>query len=373
MNRIRRGAFRAAGVFLLTALTALTPLHTVQAQESPAAVKDGPSQPQVLSYTARYAKATELARILKELMGERSQRMVAIAVDDRTNAIVVTATSARDIEFVSRILRELDRAGADASSPERKLQVFPLRNADLDGPLEGILKVVFADQNGRFAIDPKRKEVIVFADAKTIQTAAEVIFRLDQAAEQRGPEQVQVRLVWLASGPDLEQPAPVEEAKGANETGKPPADLKGVVDELAKLGVEKPHLIAQLIVNTRVGNPFEMQGRAMLGGMCDLQVTGTVSARPGEKVLGANLPNPSFAVNINLNATRSDVPGGGRRGGGFGAPGPQASLCRLQTGINLRAGTSVVLGMTPTDTLTSVFVVQVLLRPETPAGPPAKR
>jgi hypothetical protein len=49
---------------------------------------------------------------------------------------------------------------------------------------------------------------------------------------------------------------------------------------------------------------------------------------------------------------------GSRGGGGRSA----AQICNLQTQITTPLGHAVVLGVTPTESMTSVFVVQVLRR-----------
>jgi hypothetical protein len=336
MTLMRTEAWRRGGVALVIAVVGLTPLFSraARAQEQKLQTPGGekPAKPQrdTMVLAAKYVKAGDAARILKELLGERAGRDVHFGVDDRTNSVIVSG-SAEDIALLKRILTALDVPHPRPEKDVRQLAVFPLRNTELDRNLEEVLKLIFTDPNDRFALDREHRSVIVYADRDTLHTAEGLLNRLDQAPEKAGVVRAQVRIVWLATG--LPQDAP-----------KPPADLKNVLDELAKIGIEDPRLVSQLIVNTLVNKDFEVQGSGKPDALGDLRVSGMVLDKaPGS--VGLHLPKDTFLLNVNLDATRAGEAKGG--------------VCRLQTSISAPAGHSVVLGLTPTAAMTSVFVVQV--------------
>jgi hypothetical protein len=98
------------------------------------------------------------------------------------------------------------------------------------------------------------------------------------------------------------------------------------------------------------GNAFTMNGSAMLDKPCSLSINGSVLSRAGETpVLDITVIARSLTGNRNGSAV--------------------ATLCQLDTRIAAPLGHSVVLGVTPTEKSTSVFVVQVLAKKEsTPAS-----
>jgi hypothetical protein len=115
-----------------------------------------------------------------------------------------------------------------------------------------------------------------------------------------------------------------------------PEDLKEVLPGLSKLGIDKPRLAAQTLVNVTSGSRFQTRGVAKLDSPCQFSVSGQFT--------GSNEPPK---LHIDIRATRP------------GQPGP-AEICSLQTEISAPLGHLVVLGLTPTEAATSVFVVQVL-------------
>jgi hypothetical protein len=232
---------------------------------------------------------------------------------------------------------------------------------------EALKAAIGLNPTARLAVDRQRKTVILSADQLTIAKVEALLARLeDVQREQREPEAVptelQVRIVWLVSG--LKAPEDPELKSAA--APKPPDDLKDVVAELAKLGIDKPRLAAQTVINTIPNTQFTTQGSAVLDTPCQVSFTGMVSGK-----------KEAPALQIAIQATR-EIPqragGGGFQGGGFqgGRVGmSSAQICNLQTTITTPLGHAVVLGVTPTETMTSVFVVQVLRKePKKPAAKP---
>src|SRR5947207_9174901 len=91
-----------------------------------------------------------------------------------------------------------------------------------------------------------------------------LLARLDSppAARPAATGDVQVRLVWLVNGLAREDAPPL------------PDDLKEVLPGLAKLGIDKPRLAAQTLVNVTPNTEFVAQGVAKLDGPCQFVATG---------------------------------------------------------------------------------------------------
>jgi hypothetical protein len=328
-----------AGLFALAVGAGLLP--------SPA-VAQPPKEPETKPPVPAAAKANELEIVplkhagasgvletLKTLISSdprlESCRFVA---DERTNRAILVYAPAAETAWVKEMIAKLDVPLAD-DSPPGKLTVFPLRQVQPDKDLEKALRLILG-QVGNFSIDPQRKSVIVYSDAKTTEAVGELLSRLEaaQAAaskpEARKPTgDVQVRVVWLVSGPAAKDEAP-----------PPSEDLKDVLPGLARMGIDRPRLAAQALVNVTPGAPFQAKGVAKLGNSCQFIMMGQY---------GGQQEAPELSITITAASQ--------------GERGPPVEIVNLQTIITAPPGHLVVLGMTPTETLTSVFVVQVL-RPD---------
>jgi hypothetical protein len=275
---------------------------------------------------AKFIKARELAHTIQEVLGKTPGHVLSLSADERSNSVVVLA-SREDLALVKDLVSKLDAPPA-RSKPPVSVRVFNLQYTQADAGLARALNMILG---GGFELDQKRNLVIVSGDEKTIDAAQTFIQRLDEpAGTRRAPEPIptQVRLVWLASG------------LTRKEMLKPPEDLKEVVAELAKMGVEEPRLITQMLVTGQSGAEFRVDGVAGHEEPYRLSVYGTVYAEPGV--------NPRLRISIN--ATRAT-----------GKPPTEADrISRLDTEINAPLRHPVVLGMTPTPNSTSVFVVQIL-------------
>jgi hypothetical protein len=285
----------------------------------------------------KHAPAVDVARILQEVYAGKEVR---VAVDERANTVIVGAKEDL-LADAQRLIVILDTEQAQREPARTGTRIFRLANMAADQGLGEILKKVWTPPSGsRFALDPARNCVIASGSPAALQELESVLRELD-VAPARGPgaEELQLRIVWLASDPGR---------KDADLGPPPPDDLKEVVAELARVGVRDPHLVCQMIVNTSPDGVFDMQGSARLETIpCVVNVSGEVAERAG----GAP------GVQIQFEAFRSDEPGGkpDRRAN---AP----AICRLHTGISAPPGHAVVLGVTPTDGKTSAFVVQLLPR-----------
>jgi hypothetical protein len=265
---------------------------------------------------------------LKEVLGARPA--TTFAADDGANTLIVAAP-AEELAKVREIITKVDTPRADTER-HQQLRIFQLRKVEPDRALEAALRLVFgAGAAGNFALDTARKSVIVWADEPTTQAVEALLTRLEDRAPGRPAQDVQVRVVWLVSGPAREDAA------------APPADLREVLPALAKLGIDKPQLAAQAVVSVTPNAQFQAKGVAKVDTPCPFAVTG----RFGDK-------KESPVLEVSIRAARK-------------TPGGEEEVCNLQTEITAPPGHLVVLGMTPTGNTTSVFVVQVSRKD---AGPP---
>jgi hypothetical protein len=317
----------------------------------PAPDNKGAAKVQVHIYSAKNARATELARLVKEVFGgEDSGRNIRTGVDETSNSVVIAAPE-DDLIAIMRFLIKVDERPRPDSEAVQHLKIYPLKYAETDRFLEESLRMLFTNRPGKFTLDRARNQVVLFTDEYTQKLVETLLQRLDQPLD-RGPEkprppaEMQVRIVWLASG------------LARKDAPNPPPDLHAVITELAKVGVEEPRLVSQSIINANTGSEFTTQGLAKLDTSCTLAINGMVLDKPGR----------NMELRISIKATPVVTTQGSGPFAGRG--GPAAQICRLETTITAPLGHSVVLGVTPTETITSVFVVQML--PKKPAPPGAR-
>jgi Bacterial type II/III secretion system short domain len=276
--------------------------------------------------------ALEAAKVVQDLLGTGSSKRMRVIADNRTNSLLVSG-SVRDAALVNRLIELLD-VDRRKQQEQRIVAVVELQNAVPDKGLEEALQLLMDTYgNGGFALDPRRHAVVVQGDEQAIKAARELIARLDQPQEKPRSQEMQIRVVWLASGLERKDMQP------------PPRDLQEVVAELAKIGVDDLRLVSQSLVNATEGNGFTMNGLAMLDKPCSLSINGSVLSRASEAPV----------TDITIIARQQDS--------------AKTVLCQLDTRIAAPLGHSVVLGVTPTEKSTSVFIVQLLAKKgSTPAS-----
>jgi hypothetical protein len=366
-------------------------------KESPPSKDAGPDE--VHSYSLKFVRAAEIKRLLQELVGSAADSPVTITADERTNAVFVKG-SAADIRRAEAIITKIDVAREDVSKPTEvqsialknasatdtqsvlghllggpqgtgvtvvavpannsllvrgtaadiakareiiakldvprddtsarpQLQVFQLQSIEPDEALEEALRLVIKGKRGaNFALDNRRKVLVVSADEVTLKTIETLLAQLKGEWGTGPGADVQVRVIWLISGP------------GRPDEPAAPDDLKEVLPALAKLGIDRPRLAAQTLVNVNPNANFTARGTARLETPCSFDVEGLYSDKKDSPVL-----------EISIVAR------------GMQDRGPvvkQENICNLRTKISAPLGHLVVLGVTPTESTTSVFVVQVL-------------
>jgi hypothetical protein len=300
-------------------------VHPALAQV-PNPVPEGKSS-EVVVFALKHADASKVARMLSQLYNENERTptggprripTLSVTVDDRANSVVIFAPSAR-LDEIKALVAKLDQDVPPNTAGQPTLRVFPLRFAEPDKALESALQLAMTG-NGQFTLDRVRKQIIISTnDDAVLKQVQELLIRLDQAPAERAGADVQVRIVWLVQG-------------RAEEFSAPPDDIKDVLPALAKLGIEKPRLAAQIIVNSTPNSQFRADGTVKLGETAHLSVMGQFLER-----------SDPASLHISIKAS-----------------GNGGEICNLSTEISAPMGHLVVLGVTPTKDMTSVFVVQVL-------------
>lgn len=332
-------------------------LPQARAQQSKQEAKPDQVKPELKIIPLRNARAVDLQNIIVSLLGvevrargfgsgppsSSSPSNFRISADERTNTLVVSGT-AQQIELVEKTVAALDgKLNPDREQSERQIRVFELKQPALAQSMAAALTTIVGER-ARFAVDPARNAIIATGDARTLLEVEAVLVRLDEPPPKPRLQTSQIRVVWLAAGPSQRVPPPPD---GVPQVAppRPPADLKPVVDELTKIGVRELQLVSQSVINVTAGQQFDALGIAVLSvaGIdmpVSLQITGVLSSEANElrmTITAVEAPPRTSAL----------------------AKAPPRQLCQLQTTINAPPGHMVVLGITPTETMSSVFVVQV--------------
>jgi hypothetical protein len=328
-------------LFLVCGWAWLALLAGQAAGQQPPTPTGGADKTETGVFRLKNMKASEAAALLREVLREQAgpKGTVSLGVDDRRNGVVVSG-SAADVAKVRALLEKLDVPGEADAGERTELRAFPLGRIEPDQGLEAALRLVL-DGRGppRFVVDRQRRLVLVSGNAATLREVQALLAQLDVQHESRGDPGVElaVRLFWLVGG----QPP--------KDAARLPDDLKDVAADLEKLGLDKPRVATQLLVHASLDTPFEVSGTAHLDTPYRLTFSGM-----------ASLKKAAVGLDVTVSADRS---GTGRE---------RSPVAGVHTQVTAPPGRLVVLGVTPTDKLTSAFVVQVEgKKPAPPAKPGA--
>jgi len=291
-------------------------------------------------FALKYAKAEEVAKTISKAAPGRPP--ILAVPDYRTNAVIIT-TAAERFKVVEELVKLLDAPARDTASGHN-VQVVILKNARAS-ELAKMLQPMVPD--AIFAADSLSNTLVFSASDSTKMIVEQLVQRLDQERPGAEPPQGRkVRVVWLVSGLDL--PAP-------------PPDMKDVTEELATMGVEGLGLGAQSIVQTVSSGKFSVQCSPVAFSRCRLEMKGTLEEdRNGpprvELTLSAmGLLQPPPPVVPQPTPAAGPLPPQPV----LPSPGPN-QLASISTTLMAPPGHKVVLGVSPIEKYTSVFVIQVL-------------
>lgn len=299
---------------------------------------DGESTPRrVQIVVLQHRPAEDATKLLNEILKDDPRAGdVNIIADDRANALIIRSTE-EDFHYVEELVRVID---ADQTSTNRQVKLFPLKHADATAAGE-LLSSLFVDK-GQFAVDSRSNSLVVTGDEGFLAVVEAVLQNLD-AEVQPAPkelEQLQIRILWIVGGADWT-------ATGAErpDLAAIPDDLADVAGELESLGIGDPRIATQMVVHT--SGQFSISGSARLENSIQVIVQGSVALGVGT---GAG-SRPT--LDISIDASDASVPAS------FGRP-QAGRLCELETTLKAPLGQIVVLGVSPIDSKSSAFVVQVL-------------
>jgi hypothetical protein len=309
---------------------ALGAVPVARAQAPP---KAAPAKTELTILTLKNLQAEEAQKVLTKLLGlEGGKGPTRIVAEPRTNTLIVSATAEETMK-IEALLARLDQATAEGRGrKEMVTQVYRLRYVPADKELLADLQPILPP-DARIAADARTNAVILHADESTHRAVTRLLDQIDRLSSGAAPNfSVQVRIVWLVSG---------KVPPGASD---PPADFAEVVAKLKKFGVKDPKMLAQFVIPTGPDGKFTITGLAKLDKAWSLSSRGELSTKDGR-----------VGLSVQLQATTVES---GRS--------PPKPLCELETTIIYSPGQTVLLGVTPTEELTSVFALQLIS--EVPKG-----
>jgi hypothetical protein len=273
----------------------------------------------------KFADCQQVVQQLRELLPPDLRGRMRFVADPNSNALLASGT-AEQLATVARFVGMIDQERNPPAPKQNTFTVLSLGAVDPDDSFARGLNAVVP--SGRFAVDRNRKVVVISGDEHEVEAVKSFVASYEKiASAKRPPRAARLRIVWLASGMLDSEQVP------------PPADLKKVSDELAGIGIEGLHLISQSILSVTAGSEFQMQSETRVDANV-LTVSGVLQESQG----------PANVLSLSLAVKRPKA-------------GP---LCELSSRITLPTAQYVVVGTTPTNKATSVFVVQVLHGDEKP-------
>ena len=307
---------RIASMFVLLGLIAASPAQTSKTPP-PDQIEE---KEEFTTYPLKHSLAEKLCEILDKSLAGRPAKIVA---DPRSNSIIVIGTA--DIQRkVKDLVIKLD-VEKPSSENQNRLRTFAIPPGQNEDVVVGALRTLMPRIGGQYTLDPARRQVLVYANDDKTREVTELFQQLTNAQGGTPREQdAMVRIVCLVDG--------VDDKSDPNL----PEDFGEVRKALAKLGVTKPHLFAQTMVNVVPGGRFETAGQTNLEAGARLIVSGQFRNK-GDMA--------SLSIQIG-----DQIPG---------SDGKARTVTNLQTEITAPYGQMVLLGMTPHAKMTKIFVVSV--------------
>lgn len=255
--------FKALRIPLLLTLLAAPP---VLAQIDPTAQQPKKSQPDT---TPKVMQIIPIKHALAhELAGVVSQSMrvgVNVAVDERTNSLIVSAMDQSQLEQIRVLIEEIDRPAAQREQTDTIAQFFRLPR--------GMERHVNSIRDAAQDLVGRGSSVSIAASTLVFRGSPESLERirsLMEALQNDAPE------AGAASHPVTFSFYVLASGEAANKTPAPEA-LKSVTGALAESGFPSMYLLAPLQINSSTSNDqFELTASA--DAQTDVRIKGVVSA-----------------------------------------------------------------------------------------------
>ncbi len=240
----------------------------------------------------------------------------------------------------------------EKQTPEQHVQIYRVKHQEVSALMPTISRIAEnsdASKTVRIAMDLNTNSLIVSADEKTQKLVGSLLQSLDVEPKNLEPNEpaardVMIRIVWLVDERLIEG--------DSNGTAIPP-DLLPTVEKLQKkFGLEPLATAGQIIINQRnIGQTeFEGSGSALIQGESKFNVMGRV-------ILG-NDQIAELQLIVQIASERNDVQGKIQQQ--IQGRGENDSMCQLSSKISVSMGRPVFFGMSPIESKTSLFIVQVL-------------
>jgi hypothetical protein len=335
---------------------------TALAQESPTAAppkSTAPGPTDLRTFALKHASPERCQLLFEKLYPEAALRGTRVSADEDAHRVLVRGAR-EDAELMERLIATVDVEHPELRSTRPEVRAYALRHIKADDALASVIGTATRSRGqsfGDFAIDPQRNQIVLSGPDWLQSDLAALLKILDVPAPRPAPPPgYRVRVVWLVSG--------------TGELPAPPSDLGDVVSELAKVGFEKPRLAAQTIVTLLPGTgPFRAEGTANIIGPLRFRVQGELhhaGETPDWRTItigsgaGPQGDVPELQLSLEVRPAGAEKPTAKDSA-------PDARFSHLETRIRTPPGHFVVLGMTPSEALTSAYIVQVV--PESaPAG-----
>lgn len=249
---------------------------------------------------------------------------------------------------LKKTLKKPDGAITKEARPparEQEIKIFSLQYADVEQTAQLLRGIMAQQPEVPISIGPDKRtnSIIAQGPAESLRVMEAIVRRLDEPAPEPtrrpAPKPIRIRIIWLAEGlPETEGSAPAD-------------DLKGVAEELARVGVKNVRQVAQMMVMTQSDGKPE--------GKFQLSCTPLLDGAPAMFTAGGKVSIEQGVGNlqIGLSANRQTPPGEpftrGRRN-------PAATLVDLELDTVVRPSQYAVLGVAPVGKITSIFVIQVI-------------
>lgn len=293
-------------------------------------VRDEERAPEVKIFALRNASAAEAYNTVLQLLGSDSFT-ARLTLDQRSNAIIA-AGEVDQLAVLEAVLIKLD--DQQETEQERTLRTYQLRNAASHSALAVIQTLFAGEQDVRASVDERTNTIMFYGSPAAHERIVEMLQTLDQPAAGEGaapprlrdePQAYKVRILWLAAGEG------VQPGMGMTE------DLKPVTDELARYGFNDLQVAGQLLANT--ASQISSGGNVnFAGARYQIQCIGQLE-QVGDRV----------KLGLDVRLLLADL-----------SPEQSNLLTSASTEIFTTPGHYTVLGVSPANDQTAIFVVQVL-------------
>jgi hypothetical protein len=273
-----------------------------------------------------------LKEVFRDKMGPKGG--LSVTVDDRSNTIIVTGTTDQVLDF-AKLLQTIDVPAPPPAMPPPAQEVFLFRFNQADPKLveDGLHLILPTKEVGRFLVDREQHLVIIYSRMEVINLVKNLLARLDETPGPALPMNLdwRVRVIWLRNAP------------AEDKLAKPlPKDFGELLDDLGKLGLDRPAVASQLMARITPQMPFEIAG----GGPPSWKwaVNGRIQHVSNQ-----------LALDLTVTATDNDS--------------TTKPPVFLRTHVNLNSPKAMIVGAAATGPLMSAFVVEVSITPSPKAAP----